>query len=164
MNHLIISFSIMGDCTCAASLHHLQLELFSNLIYHVATRIVKLLGKIQQSKGCYLHMEPSSYRTCARVSQTIILDELQCLELGRHNDLWEVGQTIQINTSMGAGALYDMKLLSQGFHLALNLVDPRFGVLVLKRICFLVIVLGQYIVALILFWWGLIYWGLCPKI
>ena len=52
---------------------------------------------------------------------------------------------------MGAGALYDSKFFSQGFHLALYMAIPRFGVLVLRRICFLVIALGWYIVALILY-------------
>ena len=50
---------------------------------------------------------------------------------------------------MDTGALYDTKFLSYSFHLAL----PRFGVLVLRRICFLVITLGQYIVTLFLYWW-----------
>ena len=43
-----------------------------------------------------------------------------------------------------------MKLLSNSFHLALDLAIPRFGVLGLRRIYFLVIALGRYIVALIL--------------
>ena len=52
---------------------------------------------------------------------------------------------------MGARALYDTKLLSQGFHLAFDLADPKFRVLVLRRICFLFIAMVQYIVALILY-------------
>ena len=52
---------------------------------------------------------------------------------------------------MGTTALYDMKLLGQSFHLALDLAIPRFGVLVLKRIYFLVIALGWHIVALNLY-------------
>ena len=58
---------------------------------------------------------------------------------------------------MGVGALHDMKLLSQSFHLALDLANPKFEVLVLRRICFLVIALGWHVLALILFWWGLIF-------
>ena len=96
------------------------------------------------------HLPMKHAQVCVRVSHTIIFDELWCLELGRHNDLREVGQTVQINASMGTRALYDTKLLSQSFHLAFDLADPRFGVLVFRRICFLVIALGRYIVALIL--------------
>ena len=36
--------------------------------------------------------------------------------------------------------------------MALDLADPRFEVLILRKICFLVIALGQYIVALFLYW------------
>ena len=88
-------------------------------------------------------------QVCARVSSTIILDKLWCLELGRHNYLREIGQIVQINTSTGIRALYDTKLLSQSFHLALYLAITRFGVLVFRRI--LVITLGRYIMALILY-------------
>ena len=52
---------------------------------------------------------------------------------------------------MDTGALYNTKLFSQVFHLALELAIPRFGVLVFRKICFLVVVLGWYIVALFLF-------------
>ena len=47
----------------------------------------------------------------AGISIAIILDKLGCLELGRHNKLGEIGQTVYINTSSSAGALYDMYLL-----------------------------------------------------
>ena len=67
------------------------------------------------------------------------------------------GKLVKLSASMGAGAFHDLKLFGQSFHLALDLANPRFGVLVLRRICFLVIALGQYILALILFWWGLIF-------
>ena len=60
--------------------------------------------------GSHLPTEHAQVHT--RVSCTIILDELWCLELGRHNDLREVGQSLSINTSMCAEALYDMKLLN----------------------------------------------------
>ena len=52
---------------------------------------------------------------------------------------------------MYVGALCDTKLLSYSFHLALDLALPRFRVLILRRICFLVITLGQYIVTLFLY-------------
>ena len=58
---------------------------------------------------------------------------------------------------MDARALYDSKLLSLSFHLALDLAILRFGGFILRRICFLVIALGRYIVDLILFWWGLLF-------
>ena len=58
------------------------------------------------------HLPTEHVQVRARISSTIILGELWCLELGRHNDLREVGQTILINTSMGVRALHDMKLLS----------------------------------------------------
>ena len=58
---------------------------------------------------------------------------------------------------MGVGVLYDWKLFGQSFHLAHDLADPRFRVLILRRICFLVIALGRYIVALTLYWLGLIF-------
>ena len=103
------------------------------------------------------HLPIEHAQVCERVSCTIILDKLWCLELGRHNFLKEVGQTIQINASTDIGALYDTKLLGQSLYLALDLANPRFGVLVLRRICFLVIALGQYIVALTLYWWRLIF-------
>ena len=96
-------------------------------------------------------------QVCTRVSGTIILDKLWCLEPGRHNDLREIGQTIQINASMDTRTLYDTMLLGQSFHLALDLDIPRFEILVLKRICFLVIALGRYIVAVILYWQMLVY-------
>ena len=47
-----------------------------------------------------------------RISSAIILDKLGCLELGRHNDLREIGQAIHIDISSGAIALYDMDFLS----------------------------------------------------
>jgi len=47
-----------------------------------------------------------------RISNAIILDKLRCLELARHNDLRKIGQAIQISTSSGIGALYDIDFLS----------------------------------------------------
>ena len=37
------------------------------------------------------HLPTKYAQVHARVFSAIILDELWCLELGRHNDLWEVG-------------------------------------------------------------------------
>ena len=44
------------------------------------------------SIGCHLPIE--LVQMGARISSVIILDELGCHELGRHNDLEETGQTI----------------------------------------------------------------------
>ena len=167
MNHLIISFSIMGGCTYAASSRHLwaysrkdsSLFLFVlirtvwlgailtlNLQYSRKELAISLSQrsfpishtmwlqgwsnyqeKSSKTKANYPHKEPSCYRhvhMCARVSSTIVHDELWCLELRRHNNLKEVGQTVQINASMGVRALHNWKLLSQSFHLALDLANP----------------------------------------
>ena len=40
------------------------------------------------------HLPTKHVQVRARISSTIILDELWCLEFGRHNDLREVGQTV----------------------------------------------------------------------
>ena len=40
------------------------------------------------------HFPTEHAQLCAGVSCTIILDERWCLELGGHNDLKEVGQTV----------------------------------------------------------------------
>ena len=42
--------------------------------------------------GSHLSIEHAHVR--ARVSGTIVLDKLWCLELGRHNNLKEVGQIV----------------------------------------------------------------------
>ena len=43
----------------------------------------------------FLYKVSSSYRTYVDgLSSVIILDELGCLELMRHNDLREIGQTV----------------------------------------------------------------------
>ena len=60
-----------------------------------------------------------------RISSAIILDKLGCLELGRHNDLKEIGQAIQIDISLGAIALYGMDFLRQGLHLNFDLTITR---------------------------------------
>ena len=62
------------------------------------------------SIGCHLPTKHAQMR--ARISNAIILDKLKCLELRRHNDLREVGSTVQIDTSLGARALYDTNFLS----------------------------------------------------
>ena len=49
---------------------------------------------------------------------------------------------------MGTRALHDTKLLNKSFHLTLNLADPRFRVLVPRRIYFLVSVWIGIIIAL----------------
>ena len=138
MNHLIISFSIIGGCICAASSHHLWAYswkdspfFFSNS--HKDCAVGSYLGvepvvfqervghfpqakgffpilhtmwprghsnyqeKSGKAEGAYPHREPSLYRTCTSTRKgpsTIILDKLGCIELGRHNDLRKVGQTI----------------------------------------------------------------------
>ena len=53
---------------------------------------------------------------------------------------------------MDTGALYDMKLLGQSFHLALDLAILGFEGLILRRIHSLVVAMRWYMVALILFW------------
>ena len=62
------------------------------------------------SIGCYLPTEHEQMG--ARISSAIIFDKLKCLELGRHNDLREIGQVVQIDTSLSTEALYDTNLLS----------------------------------------------------
>ena len=47
------------------------------------------------------HLPTKHAQVHAKVSRTIRLDKLWCFELRRHNDLREVGQIVQINTSMG---------------------------------------------------------------
>ena len=62
------------------------------------------------SIGCHLpteHVQMGSW-----ISSAIILDKLRCLELGRHNDLREIGQAIQIDTYVGNVALYDADFLN----------------------------------------------------
>ena len=44
------------------------------------------------SIGCHLPTEHMQIGT--RISSAIILDELGCLEIKRHNDLEEIGQAI----------------------------------------------------------------------
>lgn len=200
MNHLIISFSIMGGCTCGQLTPPLGIfseRLPTFLLYSHKDHAVgssldvepvvfkERVGNFPPARGLFQshipcgrragqtirknlakqrviipiggHLPTEHVQVRARVSSTIILDKLWCLELGRHNDLREVHQNVQINASMGAGALYNLKLLSQSFHLALDLAISRFEVLVLRRICFLVIPLRRYIMALILYRWGLIF-------
>ena len=60
-----------------------------------------------------------------RISSAIILDELECLELARHNDLREIGQAIQIDIFSSTGALYDADFLSQGLHLTFDLTITK---------------------------------------
>ena len=48
--------------------------------------------RIIVSIGCHLPIE--HVQMGARISSAIILDKLWCLELGRHNDLREIDQTI----------------------------------------------------------------------
>jgi len=60
-----------------------------------------------------------------RISSAIILDKLRRLELGMHNDLREIGQIVQIDTSSGVNALHDTHLFCQGFHLTLDLAVAR---------------------------------------
>ena len=40
------------------------------------------------------HLPTDNTQVCTKVSSTIVFDELLCLELGRHNDLKEVGQIV----------------------------------------------------------------------
>ena len=75
------------------------------------------------SIGCHLPTKHAQMGT--RISNAIILDELGCLELGRHNDLREIGQIVQIDTSLGIGALYDIDFLSQGLCLIFDLIITR---------------------------------------
>ena len=42
--------------------------------------------------GCHLPTEHA--QVGVRISDAIVFDKLGCLELGRHNDLREIGQTI----------------------------------------------------------------------
>jgi len=71
------------------------------------------------SIGCHLPTEHAQMG--ARISSAIIVDKLECFELGRHDDLREIGQVVQIDTSSSIGALYDMDFLSQGLHLTFDL-------------------------------------------
>ena len=60
------------------------------------------------SMGCHLPTEHAQ----ARISNAIILNKLRCLEFGWHNDLREIGQVVQIDTSLGTRALYETNFLS----------------------------------------------------
>ena len=52
-------------------------------------------GKFGRAMDDFLYKVSSSYRTYVDgLSSVIILDELGCLELMRHNDLREIGQTV----------------------------------------------------------------------
>ena len=62
------------------------------------------------------HLPTDNTQVCTKVSSTIVFDDLLCLELGRHNDLKEVGQIVYTNASMSTKALYDLGFLSlEGF-------------------------------------------------
>ena len=107
--------------------------------------------------GCHVPIEHTQMGT--RISSAIILDKLGCLELRRHNDLREIGQIVQIDTSSGARALYDTNFLSQGLHLTFDLTLTRLCGLILRRIHFRVIPLWiewQHGVALIRIWQWLV--------
>ena len=86
---------------------------------------------------CHLHIDHT--QMSVRISSAIILDKLKCSELGRHNNLREIGQTVQINTSSCTKALYDMYFLNQGLHLTFDLTVTRLCGLILRRIHFRVI-------------------------
>ena len=40
------------------------------------------------------HLPTKHAQMSARISSAIVLDKLGCLEIGRHNDLKEIGQTV----------------------------------------------------------------------
>ena len=58
------------------------------------------------------HVPTKHVQMGARISSAIIFDKLKCLELGKHNDLREIRQVVQIDTSLSIEALYDTDLLS----------------------------------------------------
>ena len=71
------------------------------------------------------------------ISGSIILDKFRWLQLGRHDNLGDIGQTIKINASSGAWTLHNVHLFCKGFHLVLNLTSARLWGLILRRIHFL---------------------------
>ena len=75
------------------------------------------------SIGC--HFPTKHVQMGVRISNAIILEKLKCLELMRHNDLREIGQVVQVDTSLGVRALYDTNFPSQGFYLTFVLTVTK---------------------------------------
>ena len=75
------------------------------------------------SIGC--HFPTKHVQMGVRISNAIILEKLKCLELMRHNDLREIGQVVQVDTSLGVRALYDTKFPNQGFYLTFVLTVTK---------------------------------------
>ena len=85
--------------------------------------------------GCHISTKHAQMGT--GISGSIILDKFRWLQLGRHDNLGDIGQTIKINASSGAWTLHNVHLFRKGFHLVLNLTSARLWGLILRRIHFL---------------------------
>ena len=67
---------------------------------------------LDKLKDLKCHVPTKHAQMGARISSANIFGKLRCLKLGRHNDLREISQVVQIDTSLSIKALYDTDLLS----------------------------------------------------